>query len=321
MIFETMNHNHVEGAAKIALSEYMEQRAFVPILPEFDFHNGLCKIISELTDSDLGVVALENGNMVGYLTCYQPMQNHFGKTPGVFSPLHGHGTIKENRSKIYSRLYQKVSEKWIKQGILSHAISLYTHSEAVESFYFNGFGLRCIDAIREVKQIEVNLNANMKMFELSANELDAVVPLKNQLIKHLRNTPMYIPLFFQVDYKQLREDSEDRKSRFFVAEINNEIVAYIEIMSSGENFVCEYAEMMNICGAYLIPEHRGSGVFQKLLAFLMEILKTEGYTHCGVDFESFNPTSRGFWLKYFIPYTYSVTRKIDDRIVENLVFD
>lgn len=321
MIFEAMNYNHVEDAAKIAFSEYMEQRVFVAILPEFDFNESLCEIISELTDSDLGVVALEGGKVVGYLTCYQPMQNHFGKTPGVFSPLHGHGVIKENRSKIYSHLYQKVSEKWIKQGILSHAVSLYTHSEAVESFFWNGFGLRCIDTIREVKQIEVSLNANLKMFELSANELNAVVPLKNQLIKHLRNTPMYIPLFFQVDYKQLKEDSEDRKSRFFVAEINNEIVAFIEIMSSGENFVCEYAGMMNICGAYLVPEHRGSGVFQKLLAFLMEILKTEGYTHCGVDFESFNPTARGFWLKYFIPYTYSVTRKIDDRIVENLVFD
>lgn len=33
------------------------------------------------------------------------------------------------------------------------------------------------------------------------------------------------------------------------------------------------------------------------------VLKGEGYTRLGVNFESFNPTARGFWLKYFTAYT------------------
>lgn len=40
----------------------------------------------------------------------------------------------------------------------------------------------------------------------------------------------------------------------------------------------------------------------------------EDYTMLGVDFESFNPTARGFWLQYFAPYTHSVVRRIDERI-------
>ena len=129
---------------------------------------------------------------------------------------------------------------------------------------------------------------------------------------------MYIPLFFQVDADKLKEETKNRKSRFFGAEVNNEVVGFIEIMASGENFACEYPGMMNICGACLIPEYREQSIFQNLLAFLLDILKSEGYTRCGVDFESFNPTASGFWLKHFIPYTYSVTRRIDERIIKNL---
>lgn len=48
----------------------------------------------------------------------------------------------------------------------------------------------------------------------------------------------------------------------------------------------------------------------------MEVLyKAEGYLLLGVDCESFNPTARGFWLKYFTPYTYGLVRRIDDNAI------
>ena len=74
--------------------------------------------------------------------------------------------------------------------------------------------------------------------------------------------------------------------------------------------------MVNICGACMLQYHEV--VYTELLAFLLQTLKAEGYTRLGVDFESFNPTARGFWLRYFTPYTYSVARRIDERICPNL---
>lgn len=79
----------------------------------------------------------------------------------------------------------------------------------------------------------------------------------------------------------------------------------------GETFACETPDMMNICGAYCMPEYRGTGVYQELLAYLINVLKEEGYTRLGVDFESFNLTARGFWLKFFTPYTNSLVRRVD----------
>ncbi len=50
----------------------------------------------------------------------------------------------------------------------------------------------------------------------------------------------------------------------------------------------------------------------------MNILKTEGYTRLGVDFESINPSGSGFWLKHFHAYTNSVVRRIDERIMQRV---
>ena len=71
---------------------------------------------------------------------------------------------------------------------------------------------------------------------------------------------------------------------------------------------------MHICGAYIYPEYRGTGIYNNLLAYVIDKLKKEKYKRCGVDFESINPNANRFWLKYFIPYTYSLTRRIDERI-------
>jgi GNAT superfamily N-acetyltransferase len=87
------------------------------------------------------------------------------------------------------------------------------------------------------------------------------------------------------------------------------------VSDDGENFVTHHSmngyKMKNICGAYCLPDYRGKCIFQNLLNFVISILKDEGYTRLGVDFESYNPTAYGFWLKYFTAYTNSVVRRID----------
>ena len=109
--------------------------------------------LSRFADNRLGVAAFEDGQMVGFLCCYNPREHHFGLTRGTFSPIHAHGTVKTNRRMIYSRLYQAAAELWVQKGILSHAIALYAHNaEAVQSAW-NSFGLRCIDAIRPVEKL------------------------------------------------------------------------------------------------------------------------------------------------------------------------
>ncbi len=68
--------------------------------------------------------------------------------------------------------------------------------------------------------------------------------------------------------------------------------------------------------AYCLLEHRGKGLYQNLLVFIISALKREGCTRLGVDFQSYNSSARGFWLKHFTIYTNSVVRRIDERIIQ-----
>lgn len=104
-------------------------------------------------------------------------------------------------------------------------------------------------------------------------------------------------------------------ARYFVAKQNEKICAFVKISVPGETFVAMGDTYRHIRGAYCLPEYRGKGLYQNLLNFTISVLKREGYTKLGVDFESFNPTARGFWLKYFTAYTNSVVRRIDERII------
>ena len=67
MLFETLNGNHVEYAAKLALNEYLEERDTVTILPDDDYFDLLCGRISDMTSHGLGVAAIEEGQLVGLL--------------------------------------------------------------------------------------------------------------------------------------------------------------------------------------------------------------------------------------------------------------
>ena len=313
--FEKLNNNHIEAAARLALAEYFEERSAVPILPAGDYIDLFCTMTSEMIEHNLGVAALEAKELVGFFTCYKPWNNHFGTTMGTFSPIHAHGAIKSNRKQIYSQLYQQAALKWVKAGILSHAVALYTHdTEALDSFYWNGFGLRCVDAIRSVAPVACDEFPEYTFGELPREEISQIVSLQSLLIEHLQSAPMFMPFFVSQDVNDISQENEGRQSRHFVVRDRDKTIAFIEIMAAGENFACDHPQMVNICGAYMLPEYRQTGIFTKLLAVLIEKIRGEGYTLCGVDFESFNPTARGFWLKHFNAYTYSVVRRIDERI-------
>jgi GNAT superfamily N-acetyltransferase len=155
--------------------------------------------------------------------------------------------------------------------------------------------------------------------ELFRDEWVLLLDQHNSLIRHLGNSPAFMrfePLDEEGLYKQTAEDV-----RYFAAKVNGRSVAYIKLSEHGENFATEVDDMMNICGAYCEPELRGTGIYHNLLCHMMKELKREGYRLLGVDCESFNPTARGFWTKYFEEYTHSVVRRIDEKMIDEVLKD
>ncbi len=307
-------HDHISSAAELALEGYNNERISVTTLP-------FIQSVPDLThfaDNGLGVAALEGGKLVGFICSTNPFNNAFRSTDvrGIFSPMGANAAVKENRCKVYAALYQAVGERWVRAGAVAHAISLYAHDEALQrQFYLYGFGLRCIDAIRDMSPIEGFSCQGYEFVELKPQEYPSVYPLDFSLNRHYCESPF----FMNREPNTLESFTKEcvcEQARYFVASYNRQNCAYIKISDNGEAFIAEGETYRHIRGAYCLPEHRGRGIMQNLLNFTISTLKAEGYTRLGVDFESFNPTAYGFWLKYFQPYTHSVVRRIDERILE-----
>lgn len=313
-----LNTEHLEDAAKIAKFNYEEERSKVSALPE------VCNLpdLNHFADNNLGVAAIVGRKLVGYLGAYFPQRDAFGTTNvmGTFSPIQAHGATGDNRDEIYLRMYQAAAKKWVKEGILSHAIACYAHDKAVvNTFFYQGFGLRCIDAIREMEDIQINTLVSLKdtidfqYMEIPRTDWSMLLELNNSLIDHIGNSPVFMKFPPMSEEEFLHKNSGN--IRYYGIKDNERYIAYIKITDEGENFATFDSTMRNICGAFCMPEYRGLGIYQKLLSYLITSLKNEGYARLGVDFESFNPNARGFWLKYFTEYTNSLVRRIDDKTI------
>ncbi len=322
------SEEHIEQAIKIALANYRMERQFVPALPQEEklpLKNVLLDM-EHFAKSGLGTAVVDNHQLLGFCCGYMPIEDVFGTTGvrGTFIPIHGHGVmsriIGKDRDRMYSRLYQATAEEWIKAGIRSHAIALYAHDRvAINSFFYNGFGLRCLDLIRFLEEDlepvrNPTITKDIRYEELGREDWKGLLILHNGLLDHIGGSPVFMS-FPKMDEEALYEHAAEGV-RYFAAYLDREPIAYIKLGETGENFVTEHAGMINICGAYCSPKYRGIGIYHNLLAYMITQLRKEGYQLLGVDCESFNPTARAFWTKYFTEYTNSVVRRIDEKSVD-----
>jgi hypothetical protein len=215
---------HIEQAAQIAKQNYEEERGLLPALPPIDTVPDSLPFV----ENGLGVAAFEGDMLVGFLCAAGQFKNAFRSTDatGVFSPMAVNGTIGANRANIYARMYQAVGEKWARAGAASHGICLYAHdTETQQQFFRYGFGLRCVDAIRVMDEIDALPCAGCEFTELAPDELPLILSLDHMLDAHMASCPTFIlrPSDTQGSFFKKIEHFQ---SVFFVVKYDGEIVAY-----------------------------------------------------------------------------------------------
>jgi len=307
--------SHIAQAGKLAIAGYNEERAVVASLPKIDALPGAAFV--DFVDNELGVAMFDGDRMLGFLCCGNPRDGIFGSSAkGIFTPSYGHGTIPENRGAIYRKLYQAAARIWVARGITYHAVCLHAHdAQAIDAFFACGFGSRCVDAIRPMENFEhpacEGATSMFTFAELAKTEVAKVRGMRAALSAHLGESPCFMRSS-PANFEKSLARAEARDSRLFAALCGAEPIAFIEVTDEGEHFATCDDSVENICGAYCLPEHRGKGVMQGLLNYVIARLKASGASSLGVDFESFNLESNAFWLKHFTAYSYSVTRRIDE---------
>ncbi len=297
----------IPAASALAAAAYEAERRAVPALPE-----AVLPPLDRFAESGMGVAALEDGRLLGFLSGYPPFANAFTtNATGTWSPAQAHGVLAGQEARVWPRLYQAAAARWVEAGCSSHSITLYAHDRAgLEVLYRYGFGARCMDAIRPMTPIGA---APAKDFDIDwCSDWDAAAPLRRALSDHLGQSPCFCGTS-ETDFRAWEARSRSDGRRMLAAWKKGCPVAYYEVAARDAEHYCTGADgMRSICGAYCLPELRGTGLMPALLDNLIRRLAAEGSTRLGVDFESFNPTAYGFWHKYFEIYTCGVVRRIDE---------
>lgn len=309
--FEPLATSHIAGAVELVHTAYAHERERVPAIASDRAPNALGRAVADLVGRGTGVAALDGDRLRGYLAFVGPIEGFWGSI-GCFAPLHGIAVSGDSRSRLTSLLFQHAAELMVAQGVDTFAISTYRHdSEVAEGLMLNGFGIRNADAIRLVDPpLDIPAVPGVAYCETRWEDAGSLLPLLNGLVRHLSRSPTFVAAdeFTEASFAALRER---RQSRFFVACAGEVPVGYLEVTDDGENVLTTEPDMRNICGAFLVDDYRGRGIYDGLLAFTLATLRSEGIRRIGVDFETTNPTALNFWTKHFDRYTSSFARRID----------
>ena len=306
--------SHVLAAGQLVWQAYQNERAFVPCLPPGGGADVFAEMAATLAGNGLGVAALIGGELAGFLTG-MAVGELFGLSRGIYIPLYAHGTAGPDRGHLYQRLYAAASDIWVKKGHLSHVITMHAHDkEAQEAWFWQDFGLRCVDSMRPLTDVLLSERAAGFDIRLVAPDHAAVMlELHQEHRGYYRSAPMFMQAHAECSLDEFTGWLEEKDHYLWAAFEKDMPVAYMMLRHGGETFAAEDEKTMNICGAYVRPGQRKAGYGAALLKTIVRWLRENGYERLGVDFESFNIDGSRFWQKHFTAFTYSLTRRIDER--------
>lgn len=298
----------------LAFSRPFEAAALAafPALPR----PGDAALADALTDrlaSSHGIVARDGAEVVGTLLVQGPWPSFHGGAQGVFSPL-ASCLVAEDRDvdRLFTTMLTELGRLEPLPGVDTMALTCFAHHhDLLRSAALNGFGVRCADAVARIEDLP-DLDPAFALEIRTVPWQDAVAALepKHALADHLASSPMFMEHFdFSPEFVAWK--SEQRQSVHLVAFDGERAVGFVEATGEGENYLTAHPAIRNICGAGVLPAYRGRGIMTQLVAALARHEAAEGVTTLGVDYETLNPTARGFWVRLFVPYTRSPERRFD----------
>jgi len=317
MNIETTNikEKYLQQLSKIVINSYKEEIKSIAYLPfEDNLKKEIEKYLIDLIKNGSGVVAIENNELIGFLAGYK-IEEFWGDCKGIYCPDFGHGLKERNKKNIYQLLYKNAANKWVNEGYTHHALTIYAHQKnVIDIFFWLGFGLRCIDAIRKVNILE-NINKDIIITKMKRSNISKLAEIQDKLHNYFSKSPLFMPVGKQDPEEYLNNWLKGNNRHIWAASYENQIVGFMKIEPEGERIITKNKKMMNITGAYVKKEYRNLKIGVTLLNSIQNWLFENNYNLCGVDYESFNISGSNFWNNFFTPYTYSLVRRIDERVL------
>jgi ribosomal protein S18 acetylase RimI-like enzyme len=255
-----------------------------------------------------GVVALDGGKVVGYIGWF--VVDGFRETErrGAYVPEWGHAAVEPT---IYRAMYRAAAERWLEAGCQVHAITLLAHDDpAAKAWFWNGFGLTVVDAIRSIRPLEIALPTDIHVRKAGLSDIDALCALEIEHARHYTEPPIQMSAYEPQHAAALAAFLSEPHNSLWLALDGEAVMGYMrfEPNSHGAVAIVDAPDKVANTGAFVRPAYRGRRAAPALLDAALRDYAAQGFTRCSVDFESFNPEAANFWLRYFEPVCLSLTR-------------
>ena len=287
-----------------------------PDYPPFDaFRAALESQLIALIDRNAGWAAQANGQLCGFMIGLR-IGALFGKDKGLVIGAHGWSVHGTSRGEILIELATRVLQDAVHHGHTSIAWTIPAHDQqAIALARDLGFGNRCADALRTTAQA-LRQPSSVRIERLTVSQLDLIAPLHQAHNRYYRQAPLWMPNPEEDPLEDLKAwmTSDDRW--IWAAFEKHQPVGYLRVQAHAESYLSHHPHLCNITAAYVDPAWRHTGVATALLNQALHDLNDHGIRWCGVDYETINPSGSRFWSSHFTPYTVSLTRRIDERILD-----
>ncbi len=309
MQFEKLTERFSEQAADLAVRQFASVCEQDPAYrPDAFSVPDLSRVLVEIADSGVSVVAHEKGQVAGFIA--GRFINWYGDNRAIYSPEWAHAA---GSSRSMTDMYAWLGRDGQFDGSSLHAIGTYASDSATRSALTNlEFGNHQIEGVFTDTSPAANPDAEASVRAATPDDLPDIISLDRQLWQHLATPPTQLDLDL-ANYPdnnpkyQIPRDG----SYICVAEISGRVVGFMSCRTgTQESEALRDHEVPHINGAFVAPEHRNSGVAQALLNDIFRWSTEMNAPRVTVDFESANIEAAGFWLsRKFKPLAYGMTRR------------
>ncbi len=313
MHIENIAPQQIPAAAVLFAAHYATLRQANPLFSEvMEDPAWAAGQLAELFETGMGLAAIEDGQLAGYLGWWEIDNFRRAKRPAAYTPEWGHGAASgPGRIAIYRALYRAAAARWAADACQTFALTYLVSDPELEQFWFwNGYGLHVIDALRPMAPLELGPLDGVQVRQATPEDAETLAALDGEHWRHYSQPPVLMARQEPGSADEFREFLGKPPNSAWLAYCDGAPAGFMraEAHSFGAADILQAPGTIAITAAYTRPSCRGRGAAPAVFDAILRHYAAQGFTRCAVDFESINPEASRLWMKYVTPVCYSVFR-------------
>lgn len=306
--------DYLKAAVALFTQIYRDEKDRSPLLPSrvINEPEWIPEMLKPLA-SNPGVAVLQDNRLIGYMIT--GFLFPFKGQNAVQVPVFCHGSVAQDKRKLYQRMYMELAGEWARKGRHLHIIGHFAHDAILQEILYQlGFGAFLAERLRDLSAV----NENNAIEIIEEKDYRKLVECQIEHMQYYPNSPIFISKIDEINNAGPDLESHLKNGDGFLVyyEGNNPCAYFIvgESTVRGEGFLLQKTSTAQLKSAYIQPRLRGKGIGKALLQKAIEWSRQHGYQRLFVEHETANYFGGNFWKKYFSPYLYFSLRYIDNTI-------